>query len=248
MDPANLRLCFSFLRKHHIRERSVMKQSTRIIELMLFLGSIVAAPLSFALACLIGNVEIFGLAGMTYIWLMLPFSIIPMSSLVFGAVALKNGNKTKKNIIVGCIVSFFMIVLGFYSFSIDADRSGDFLKNVSAQTGISLPQKTESASYHDFDGKIGNAILTDNGEKLLFEETIVSDDRWVEELPPASKGILPSMLVVQLSSFDYYCLHVGSENVFNPIDLASGNYTLTLFSYKSSKSHLCIFYDYNVVV
>lgn len=225
-----------------------MEKVERNISTLLVVATVFVAPLVFSLACTIGKVEVFGLAGMSCLWIMLPFSVIPISALVFGLVYCRRDKKALKNVITGSVVAFLMIAMGLSSFAVENDRTGSFLENASTKTGIILPQKVDSAAYSDYDGIIGNAVILDPNEKSLFEDSINNDGRWLNDLTPVSKGILPPFLLLELTGFDKHCLYVEPINSFNPVSLSSGDYVLTLLSYKESKSQLRVFYDYKVIV
>ena len=219
----------------------------RVLGIVLFVAAIAAVPLVFWLACGIGKVEIFGLAGMSYLWIMLPFSVVPFASLGFGIWIFRKAKQAKKNIIAGSISAFFMIAVGLYSFAIQPDRSGAFLREASSVTGISFPENVQSASYSYYGGRVGNALILDKTERTVFEVTIEGDGRWLYELPPASKGVLPPSLVLSLTGFDYYCLFVKPLDSFNPTDFPPGEYSLTLLAYKCAKSQLSVFDRYSLI-
>ena len=220
----------------------------KVLGVILFIGAIVTGPLAFWLAGILGNVEIFGLAGFSYLWLMFPFSLVPLASVVFGVLFNRKNRIKNKNVITGIAATLFMTIIGFYSFAIQPDRSGAFLREASSKTGIVLPQNVESASYAYFDGRIGNALIKDDLTRQTFETAIKGDKRWLDDLPAASKGILPTHLRTQLIGYDYYCLHVEPTNVYNPTILPAGEYSLTFLSYNLTKKQLTIFDHYTAVL
>lgn len=223
-------------------------KTLKALSIMLFVGAIAAGPLTFSIACLIGNVEIFGLAGMSYLWLMLPFSVIPIASIIIGLVLHRKGLKAAKNIVAGSIMTCLMIAIGTYSFSIAPDRSGAFLDEVRSRTGLIIPYKCESASYGFYDGRVGNALISDPDEKRSFEESINHDDRWLHELTPASKGVLPPVFLSTIGNCDWYSLFVEPMGMFNPKEFVTGEYSVTLVAYQISKSHIYVFDSYWVNV
>ena len=216
------------------------------LSIFLFIISLAAGPFAFYLTYSIGNIEIFGFAAMTYLWIMFPLAILPAASFAFGIVMIKRKEKTKKNIIGGAIAFSFMIIMGFYSFAFESDQSGLFLVNASEVTGISMPYNVKSKAYHDYDGIVGNALLLDDKEIETFELETQSD-RWVSELPPASKGLLPNTLNVEAVKFDRFCLYVLPDNIFNPKTISSGEYKITYIAYEKSKAHIYI-YDYSLTI
>ncbi|MBO4541284.1 MAG: hypothetical protein J5736_04835 [Bacilli bacterium] len=216
------------------------------LSIPLFVMAIIAGPIGFTVACYVGNVRIFGIPGMScYAWILLLFAILPILSIVFGVFAVRKGFKAKKNIIAGAISGCLTILIGLTSFTIECDQSGSFLREASSVTGISLPLEGRAMSYHSLDGRIGNAIVPEGKERTEFERAI-SENPWLNELTPASKGALPPMLLPQVEGFDRFCLFVSPTNTFNPKDFGPGTYSLTLISYKYSEAHLFVFDSYTV--
>lgn len=222
-------------------------QFSKIISIVLFIAAILTVPIAFSLACVIGNVEVFGFAGMAFLWLMLPFCSVPLGSLLFGIVMTKRGVRSIKNIVAGSVAATFALIVGASSFSFEIDGSGAFLREASATTGIALPEKVEASSYREYGGRVGNAIVLDIYEKSVFEEETRSG-RWSPSLTPAMKTVLPAGMIAELGSFEAYCLYVSPLGEFSPEWLPRGEYEITFLSYKRAKGHLRIFDSYHASV
>lgn len=224
-----------------------MNKYSNVISILLMIVSIVSLPIAFSVSCSIGNVSVFGMAGMSYLWIMLLFCVIPIGCFVFGVCLYRKSKKGKKNIITGAITSIIMIVFGSYGFAVECDQSGDFLSEASITTNIYMPSHVRSMSYHSFDGRIGNAIILNDYEREAFERNIRDTHRWVKELPAASKGALPVLLPAQINDFNYFSLFVLPINEYNPTSFSSGKYSFTLVAYKYSAKQIFVFDQYEYV-
>lgn len=214
------------------------------VSIILFIASIIAPILTFCIACLIGNVRVFGLAGMSYLWIAFLFIVIPLSSLIFGIVLIiKCKIKMIKNVIVGSISCIFMVSLGLTGINAECDQSGSFLRETSLTTGIVFPLNTRSMSYHYYDGRIGNALILDDEERVVFEQETTTS-RWKEELSIIDKGILPSSFISTIGSFNSFSLFVQPTNEFNPKELNDGIYNVTFIAYKKEAHQILIFDSY----
>ena len=215
------------------------------ISTILCVAALAAGPIALTAAVVIGRPSIFMAAWVASGWIMLVFSAVPIASLIFGFAANKGHGVIRINVVVGALVAVFMIVLGFGSFAMKVDRTGAFIYETSARMGIDLPYEVESASYYFFDGRVGNALLKDKQEKASFEQFISSDERWVKQLPSASRAALPTMLLSAMGSTpEHYCLFVQPVSVYNPTSLPHGKYSLTLLAYWPSNARLFVFDSY----
>ncbi len=221
-------------------------KNSKLLSIILFIVSIAIAPIVFYFICTIGQIDIFGPPTMKYLWIMFPFASLPAISTIFGIIMTTKKQKTKKNIIAGSIAFSFMIIMGIYSFAFESNQSGSFLVETSKITGITMPTEVKSKSYHSDDGRIGNAILLNDNEKQAFELEIQTE-RWVDELTPASKGVLPFSIAAQSIKYDCFCFYMSPEGVFNPTTISSGEYKMVYLAYEKSKAHLFI-YDFDLKV
>ena len=82
---------------------------------ILFVLALLSPMVSFILSSRIGEVEIFGMAGMLkYTWVMWLFIPICVLSILIGIQLKKNNQGYKKNLIVGCICLVPLVLFGSY--------------------------------------------------------------------------------------------------------------------------------------
>jgi len=67
-----------------------------VLGILLFVASIIAGPIAFTIAALIGDADFFGLAGFGYMWIIALFAVIPLGSLIFGMIMRKRGGEKSK--------------------------------------------------------------------------------------------------------------------------------------------------------
>ena len=214
-------------------------KSKKAISIILFILAIVVSPLSFTTCCLIGEVDVFGLSGFSFMWISFFFLPIPLFCLVFGIICKKGGLPMKKNIVIGTLSLSIIFLMGLSSFGIDVDRSTKIVTDVSDETGLYFPLNYRIMTTTYKNEKESNLKITDSLQEMVFFKT-VKEEPWVSVLPPASKGVLSNSIINKTNGFDYYCLYVRTTGTFNPSFVPTGDYSLVLIAYKNSKHHIKI--------
>lgn len=211
----------------------------KIIGNILIVISIIAGPLAFYVGCLVGEVDIFGMAGMSYLWISFLFLPLTIGCLIFGCIKTKSTNRSKKHIVIGICTSVFIAIMGISGLSVKVDKSDNFVKEVSVKANISLPSNLKvMTKYYENETECNFKIL-DSTEEKRFQNS-VEKDPWVTLLPAASKGLLSTSILNKIYGFDFCCLFVETTNSYNPQYVDSGNYSLILFSYQKNKHHVMI--------
>lgn len=183
----------------------------------LFLFTLLAAPISFSLCAIVGEPEIFGVAGIVrYSWIMLLFiPVCPVSALV-GRRLKKSGRKYKKLYVATWICLPLLLIFGSFRF-IFADISYDVneICAIEEKIAIDFPDRIKVVS-HDYPGyNISYVKITDTDEASAFVKQISADPRWTPQLSTIIKGILPFDIQVEMNNFDFfvfYDLFTGGYN------------------------------------
>ena len=227
----------------------------KFFSVVLFVFAIATPLVGFEILLWLGNPQIFEDTAFANVWIILPFAVIPLASLVFGIVITAKGGRAKKNIIAGSISLFITLIMGLLSLQNQPDRSGKFLREATQVTRISFPQHVDAASrILQEGGRLGDAQIKDSEESKLFWESVCMDNRWTNELPYVCQGILPYTIEIKFHGFDKYCFCLSPSSlsneqvIYNPTVIGDGSYWLTLVGYRSSMSHIRIFDSYQLLV
>ena len=190
-----------------------MKCSKIIINILVIL-TIVSLPLSFSICAIVGEAEIFGVAGIIrYSWIMLLFSPIGFLTLLMGK-WLKNTGKTHK--IVAWICIPILLIFGSYKFIFN-DISYD-VHNVhiaAEKIDPELPNSIKVASHNHGGYSVSYVKITDDGEAISFAEDIRTNPHWMSELSVVVKSLLPDDIQLEMNNFDYFVLYDPSSGKYN---------------------------------
>ena len=175
-------------------------------------------------------------------WCWLP---IPLLSIGLGSKYKKAGFKCTKNIVAGCIITFFLVVYGAFSvmptFSENYNKINDYKDIISAELPNSGTLDIQNWGTYFDDDKTEYTIINvyydkENVEKLV--DSIENNEKWIlsKEIKTDLKVFIPS----QLRSDDdaYYSIYNKTTNQYNLLPEVSGNYEVYAMKYDKSDKHL----------
>ena len=139
--------------------------------------------ISFSLACLIGEADIFGITGMIrYSWIMWLFIPIGILSILIGIKLKNNNQKYKKNFVISFICLPLLVIFGSYRFIFKDVISYDVNKIsiIEAKTNITLPIKIGTEKFNNYD--ISYVKIINSESKKTFEQEIASNKLWQNNL------------------------------------------------------------------
>lgn len=116
----------------------------KVLGNILFWMTLISPMISFSLASMIGEAEIFGVAGIIrYSWLMILFIPVGILSILIGLQLKKNKQKYKKNLIVAFISLPLLIIFGSYRFIFNSNISYDInnVLTIEDKIDIELPDE-----------------------------------------------------------------------------------------------------------
>lgn len=215
--------------------------NNKILGIILMILSILVVPIAFSIGAIVGEVDIFGLAGMSYMWLSFFFVPVPLACLIFGLLNhIKKTPHTKKNIISGAIVSAILVLIGISGLNIKVDKKKDFVEEVGNTMSILFPLDSRIMTMsHDGVIESNIKILNFNQEETFANST--KQEPWVKSLPAASKGLLPLSIINKIDGFDTFCLYIKTNDTYNPTKVDAGDYSLILAAYHIKNHHISIF-------
>lgn len=208
-------------------------KNNKLISNILLLLTIVFLPVSFSITCLVGEVDIFSIAGIIrYSWIMYLGIPIGALTLLFGFLQKKAGQNYIHLIIVAGICIPLMVIFGSYRF-IFREVSFD-VSNVQAieeKINFELPDNVKAAT-HNFSGyDVSYVKILDQKEANQFASRIRADKRWQSRLSYENKGMLPFDIQFEIDLFDYFLLY----------DMKSGQYNIC----PDTDEYRCVFVAYD---
>lgn len=205
--------------------------------------------ISFITACEIGDVDVFGIAGMIrYSWVMYLFIPIYILIIFYCFKLKKNKIKYKLKLSVSFICVFLLCIFGSYRFIFPQIYDDSYVSVVLEKVNIELPENTKiiTEKYNEY--TLSNIKLIDLEEKSNFEDEIKTDDRWYEVISSQLIGALPIFLQYDLHLFDYYLTYEETKGIYGSNFDASGDYSIILLAYNISLSKLMVISDLEISV
>ena len=221
----------------------------KVIGNILFWATSVSPLLAFALVCSVGEVEIFGTAGMLrYSWLMWLFIPIGVLSLVFGKRLKKRGERYKKNCIIALICLPLLIIFGSYrfifnNFSYEAINF-EYIEKI---VNIEIPNNIKIATEKTDTYSVTYVKIIDKSSNDEFKKLVTENNLWQDKLSTNIKGIVPIYFQNELSNFDCFVFYNLTSKEYNTYPL-EGQYKCMFVAYDYTLQRLIILDDYTAII
>lgn len=220
----------------------------RFLGNMLFWATLISPIVSFSLTCTIGEVDIFGVAGIIrYSWVMLLFIPIGILSIIIGFKLKNDKQKYKKNFIISFICLPLLIIFGSYRFIFYRVVSYD-VKEVSIieeKVNFIIPDEIKAATNKLDLYNITYLKIVDNESKDVFEQEIINNQLWQKELKLEIKSLLPLNIQYESVVFEYFLFYNITCNEYNILP-SSGKYECIFIAYDCDLHRLVILSDYKI--
>lgn len=217
---------------------------------ILFWLTLISPLLSFALASLIGETDIFGIGGIVrYSWVMLLFIPIGILSIIIGIILKKGNQKYKKNLIIAIICIPLLLVFGSYRF-IFSNYFSYNIDNVTAIeeiTNLDLPNNVKSVTTKIDTYNVSYLKILDEEERANFENELETNEMWQTELSSEIKTLLPEYVRTEVSKFDNFVFYNLTNNEYN-VCPTNGESKCVFIAYNSKQNRLIILDDYVVTI
>ena len=222
----------------------------KIFANILFWTTLISPIVSFSLACTIGEVDIFDVAGIIrYSWVMLLFIPIGFLSILIGFKLKKSNQKYKKNFIISFICLPLLIIFGSYRFVFNNVVTYDVneVSIIEDKINFEIPAHIKVAKIKLNLYNISYVKIINSESKDVFEQEIANSQPWQENLNPAIKGLLPLDIQYKCELFEYFIFFNITTNEYN-IFPQSGQYECIFIAYDSDLQRLVILSDYKINV
>ncbi|MBQ6883742.1 MAG: hypothetical protein IJO25_05320, partial [Clostridia bacterium] len=222
----------------------------KIIGNILLVATLISPMISFSLASIIGEAEIFGVAGIIrYSWVMLLFIPIGLLSILFGFKLKNNKQKYKKYFIISFICLSLLVIFGSYRFIFNSVVTYDVneISIVEEKINFEIPDQVKVSNTKLKLYNISYAKIIDNESKRAFEEKIRNNQLWQDVLNTGIKGLLPFDVQYETADFDYFLFFNVTSDEYNAFP-PSGQNVCIFVAYDCDSQRLIILNDYKINV
>ena len=220
----------------------------RLLGNILFWTTLISPIVSFSLASMIGEADIFGVAGIVrYSWVMLLFIPIGILSIFIGFKLKNSTQKYKKNFIVSFICLPLLIIFGSYRFVFNSAVSYDVneVSIIEEKINFEIPDDIKVATNKLDLYNISYIKIISNESKDVFEQEIGNNQLWQKEIKPEIKSLLPLDIQYESEVFEYFLFFNITSNAYN-ISPLSGQYECIFIAYDCDLQRLIILSDYKI--
>ena len=218
------------------------KDKLKIISILLFVLSICTIWGALISVAILSGINQAMTENMWVFFLFLP---VPIASIVFGFYLKKKGYKYKKNVIVGIIMSALLCIYGSFTFIFSDiySHSDEPIINAEQMLKIDIPEHsrintqdwtkgTQSVSrgyiYSTSDIYFDDTAVAD------FEKNLLSDAKWISDIPTDMIGITSSLC--DFRTGDYYIIYNRDTGEFNKLPSESGTYVFINVLYNAESN------------
>lgn len=194
-------------------------QQKKCFSNIIFVLTLLSPIISFSLVCLIGEADIFGVAGIIrYSWIMWTFIPIGIVSLILGVKYIKGDPLYKKNLIIALVCLPLILLFGAYRFiftNVSVSYDVEHIYAVEEKGKLDLPNQIKVAT-NSFDSyNLSYVKLVDEEEIISFEYKISANKHWEKELIADIEVLLPLDVQYEIWAFDYYLYYNLSTDKYN---------------------------------
>ncbi len=215
---------------------------------ILFWTTLITPMLSFSLVSMIGESNIFAVAGIIrYSWVMLLFVPIGILSILIGFKLKNSKQKYKKNFIISSICLPLLIIFGSYRFVFNSAVSYDVneVSTIEEKINFEIPDDIKVATNKLDLYNISYLKIINSESKDVFEQEIGNNQLWQKELKPEIKSLLPLDIQYESEVFEYFVFFNITNNEYN-ISPLSGQYECIFIAYDCDLQRLIILNDYKI--
>lgn len=153
----------------------------RILGNILFWTTLISPIVSFSIASMIGEANIFGVAGIIrYSWVMLLFIPIGILSILIGFKLKNSTQKYKKNFVVSFICLPLLIIFGSYRFIFNSVVSYDVneISIIEEKINFEIPRDIKVATNKLDLYDISYLKILNSESKDMFEQEVENNQLW----------------------------------------------------------------------
>lgn len=182
---------------------------------------------------------------------------LPLLSLILGIIYSKKGLKCIKNIVIGAIMTFILLIISSSSLLYDStiDKNYYDINTYENIIGIELPKKIDYYSIKWDESYLqdlvsSSAKFTDKDESNRFYQDIQNSENWIkkDDIGTTMSIFVPNSLICTSKKYEcYYSIYNEELNSYNILPSESGKYHIKSMIYDPDRDTLRIedfIYDY----
>lgn len=215
-----------------------------------FWATLISPMISFLLASMIGEVEIFGVAGIIrYSWIMLLFIPVGVLSIFAGINLKKSNQKYKKNFVITFICVPLLMFFGSYRliFNQSISYGVDKVSIIEDTINIEIPDEIKVATTKLDLYSESYVKIVDSKEKDVFEQEIKNNQMWQDKLKSNIKSLLPFDIQYETEMYEYFLFYNSTTNEYNMFPL-NGQYECIFIAYDCDLQRLLVLDDYIITI
>ena len=219
----------------------------KVLSNILFWITLISPMLAFALASIIGESNIFGVAGIVrYSWIMWLFIPVGVLSIIIGIKLKKEKKGYKKNLIIAFICLPLILIFGSYRFiftivSYDIDK----VVAIEEKINLDLPNEIKIATTPWDTYDVSYVKIINDESKDKFEQELKTNPLWQNELSFKIKNLLPLSIPYETEAFDYFVFYNVTTNEYNEYPL-EGECECIFIAYDCETQRLIIVDNYKI--
>ena len=221
-----------------------------VISYIVFVVTLLSPIIAFTITCYVGEVDIFGIPGITrYSWIMWIFTIFGILSLFLGKMLKKNNLRYKKNFICAFISMPMLLIFGSYRFIFMKTVDYDVRKinEVESSMGIELPSSIKIGTLKTDSYFISYIKIIGIEDNVQFKNSVYTDLKWIDSLDTRIEGILPFEIRHSLTEFDYFSFYNQTKNEYNRYP-SNGEHRICFAAYDFDANRIIAVVDYDVTI
>lgn len=220
----------------------------KTLSILLFILSIVVVPLSFYVACLVGEISVFGIAGVIkYSYIMYAFIPVCLASLLFAIYGIKiklSKGIYLKNLIASIICIVVLLAFGSYRFMFSDSVKYDDIERITSveqMIRIELPHNVESITQLDEQTQTTYVKILDEAQKIEFEKSISESEVWKPNLNLNIQSSLPVSIKADSYNDSDFVFYNATTNEYNLMPNLEKDNQIIFMSYNSDIGRIIIF-------
>lgn len=187
------------------------------IYVTLSLFSLAFVVIAFAIMCICGDVEVFGVSNaLRYSWIMYLFIPVSICILVWSIRLLSLKNKIGLlGVVTTTLVLPTLLTFGSFRLIFQVNTSVDFVQDLEEVIQYDLPNNlsaitVDHSTYEEHRLKIENSE-----EKLIFEQEIRLHENWTDTLLNEIRYTMPALPEAETRDFDYFLVYNETMQTYN---------------------------------
>ncbi len=204
------------------KESTGLNNTTRKILLALFILSIVSIWIALMIVAIsVENSPIpnFPFTMVEHMWKFFLVIPIPLTSVIFGFIYIRQGYKCKKNIIAGILIVILLCAYGSFTsiFASQVSHDWDYLNGIEKTINFDFPDNGYISVNFDYmeEGSSMAMVKIDGEDSDAFISKLRNDANWEQDVSFIPANAVDPFTLATVSNYDYYSTFNTTTNSYN---------------------------------